>query len=142
MDWPENERFFLFLFCFLEHMCLWNHRTESYRNRLLRQSLLETLSSILSDNEPVPFTGNTHAVQCLLLLMGEKYFIYLIRLCQSKQKNKQNNNIRTTDGGVIKLIGLRFYRLQSNCDLDEVIAQKNSSFFFLNLFHVFRLKDS
>ncbi|KAE8284787.1 hypothetical protein D5F01_LYC16222 [Larimichthys crocea] len=39
-----------------EHSCLWNHKSESYRNRLLRQSLLETLSSILSDNEPVPFT--------------------------------------------------------------------------------------
>ncbi|XP_042365316.1 uncharacterized protein LOC121959863 [Plectropomus leopardus] len=36
--------------------CLWNHRSESYRNRLLRQSLLETLSSLLSENEPVPFT--------------------------------------------------------------------------------------
>ncbi|KAM7369374.1 hypothetical protein PAMP_013646 [Pampus punctatissimus] len=39
-----------------EHSCLWNHKSESYRNRLLRQSLLETLSSLLSDNEPVPFT--------------------------------------------------------------------------------------
>ncbi|XP_041816665.1 uncharacterized protein LOC121623461 [Chelmon rostratus] len=39
-----------------EHSCLWNHRSESYRNRLLRQSLLETLSSLLSDNEPVSFT--------------------------------------------------------------------------------------
>ncbi|XP_044190329.1 uncharacterized protein LOC122968881 [Thunnus albacares] len=39
-----------------EHSCLWNHKSESYRNRLLRQSLLETLSSLLSSNEPVPFT--------------------------------------------------------------------------------------
>ncbi|XP_040012873.1 uncharacterized protein LOC120806144 isoform X2 [Xiphias gladius] len=39
-----------------EHSCLWNHKSESYRNRLLRQSLLETLSSLLSDNEPLPFT--------------------------------------------------------------------------------------
>ncbi|XP_074545753.1 uncharacterized protein LOC141804993 isoform X2 [Halichoeres trimaculatus] len=39
-----------------EHSCLWNHKLESYRNRLLRQSLLEMLSSVLSDNEPVPFT--------------------------------------------------------------------------------------
>ncbi|XP_076613426.1 uncharacterized protein LOC143337649 [Chaetodon auriga] len=39
-----------------EHSCLWNHKSESYRNRLLRQSLLETLSSLLSDSEPVPFT--------------------------------------------------------------------------------------
>ncbi|XP_008301689.1 uncharacterized protein LOC103373562, partial [Stegastes partitus] len=38
------------------HSCLWNHKSESYRNRLLRQSLLETLSTLLSDNEPVPFT--------------------------------------------------------------------------------------
>ncbi|XP_037609575.1 uncharacterized protein LOC119478725 [Sebastes umbrosus] len=38
------------------HSCLWNHKSESYRNRLLRQSLLETLSSLLSDNESVPFT--------------------------------------------------------------------------------------
>ncbi|XP_054468167.1 uncharacterized protein LOC129102177 [Anoplopoma fimbria] len=39
-----------------EHSCLWNHKSESYRNRLLRQSLLETLSSLLSDNESAPFT--------------------------------------------------------------------------------------
>ncbi|CAK6978014.1 uncharacterized protein LOC128380654 [Scomber scombrus] len=39
-----------------EHSCLWNHKSESYRNRLLRQSLLETLSTLLSNNEPVPFT--------------------------------------------------------------------------------------
>ncbi|XP_022069170.2 uncharacterized protein LOC110964684 [Acanthochromis polyacanthus] len=39
-----------------EHCCLWNHKSESYRNRLLRQSLLESLSIALSDNEPVPFT--------------------------------------------------------------------------------------
>ncbi|XP_028273287.1 uncharacterized protein LOC114443450 [Parambassis ranga] len=39
-----------------EHTCLWNHKSEGYRNRLLRQSLLETLSNLLSPNEPVPFT--------------------------------------------------------------------------------------
>ncbi|KAK2818823.1 hypothetical protein Q5P01_024384 [Channa striata] len=39
-----------------EHSCLWNHKSESYRNRLLRLSLLKTLSNLLSDNEPVPFT--------------------------------------------------------------------------------------
>ncbi|XP_031711786.1 uncharacterized protein LOC116388245 [Anarrhichthys ocellatus] len=39
-----------------EHSCLWNHKSESYRNRLLRQSLLETLSGVLSDNESAPFT--------------------------------------------------------------------------------------
>ncbi|XP_029301330.1 uncharacterized protein LOC115017201 [Cottoperca gobio] len=38
------------------HSCLWNHKSDSYRNRLLRQSLLETLSSLLSDSESVPFT--------------------------------------------------------------------------------------
>ncbi|KAM9840949.1 uncharacterized protein ACBR49_014474 isoform 2-T2 [Aulostomus maculatus] len=39
-----------------ENSCLWNHKSESYRNKLLRQSLLETLSSLLSDSETVPFT--------------------------------------------------------------------------------------
>ncbi|XP_068429468.1 uncharacterized protein [Clinocottus analis] len=38
-----------------EHSCLWNHKSESYRNRLLRQSLLETLSGLLSDHEAAPF---------------------------------------------------------------------------------------
>ncbi|XP_034402768.1 uncharacterized protein LOC117740455 [Cyclopterus lumpus] len=38
-----------------EHSCLWNHKSESYRNRLLRQSLLETLSGLLSDDESAPF---------------------------------------------------------------------------------------
>ncbi|KAK2888587.1 hypothetical protein Q8A73_020035 [Channa argus] len=39
-----------------EHSCLWNHKSESYRNRMLRLSLLKTLSNLLSDNEPIPFT--------------------------------------------------------------------------------------
>ncbi|KAM3600018.1 uncharacterized protein V6R79_015832 [Siganus canaliculatus] len=39
-----------------EHNCLWNHKSELYKNKLLRQSLLETLSSLLSDNETVPFS--------------------------------------------------------------------------------------
>ncbi|XP_047424948.1 uncharacterized protein LOC124996201 [Mugil cephalus] len=39
-----------------DHSCLWNHKSEGYRNRLLRQRLLETLSSLLSHNEPIPFT--------------------------------------------------------------------------------------
>ncbi|XP_037548005.1 uncharacterized protein LOC119424588 [Nematolebias whitei] len=39
-----------------EHSCLWNHRLENYRNRFLRQSLLEKLSGLLSQNEPVPFS--------------------------------------------------------------------------------------
>ncbi|XP_041666412.1 uncharacterized protein LOC121524905 isoform X2 [Cheilinus undulatus] len=38
------------------HSCLWNHKSESYKNRLLRQSLLKMLSNILSDHESVPFT--------------------------------------------------------------------------------------
>ncbi|XP_068191290.1 uncharacterized protein [Antennarius striatus] len=41
---------------YAEHSCLWNHRSENYRNKLLRQTLLETLSSLLSDSEPVSFT--------------------------------------------------------------------------------------
>ncbi|XP_069579227.1 uncharacterized protein [Brachyistius frenatus] len=39
-----------------EHSCLWNHKSENYRNRLLRQNLLETLGGLLSDNELLPFT--------------------------------------------------------------------------------------
>lgn len=50
---------------------MWNHKSESYRNRLLRQSLLETLSSLLSDNEPVPFTGNNDGVSVVVLATGE-----------------------------------------------------------------------
>lgn len=53
--WSETKVQQLISF-YSEHSCLWNHKSESYRNRLLRQSLLETLSSILSDSEPVPFT--------------------------------------------------------------------------------------
>ncbi|KAM4634494.1 uncharacterized protein ACJ7VT_001130 [Polymixia lowei] len=39
------------------HSCLWNHRSESYRNRQLRQSTMDTLSNLLSENHPVPFTA-------------------------------------------------------------------------------------
>ncbi|XP_029920592.1 uncharacterized protein LOC115368568 [Myripristis murdjan] len=39
-----------------EHSCLWNHRSESYRNRQLRQSSMETLSRLLSQDQPAPFT--------------------------------------------------------------------------------------
>ncbi|XP_078142407.1 uncharacterized protein LOC144539932 [Centroberyx gerrardi] len=39
-----------------EHSCLWNHKSESYRNRQLRQSTMETLSRLLSDSQPAPFT--------------------------------------------------------------------------------------
>ncbi|XP_029025708.1 uncharacterized protein LOC114867296 [Betta splendens] len=53
--WSDAKVQQLILF-YSNHSCLWSHKSESYRNRLLRQSLLETLSSLLSDCEPVPFT--------------------------------------------------------------------------------------
>ncbi|KAG7498881.1 hypothetical protein JOB18_022975 [Solea senegalensis] len=53
--WTEDKVQQLISF-YSEHSCLWNHSSESYRNRLLRQSLLETLSSLLSDSETVSFT--------------------------------------------------------------------------------------
>ncbi|XP_040053131.2 uncharacterized protein LOC120831625 isoform X2 [Gasterosteus aculeatus] len=40
-----------------EHSCLWNHRSENYKNRLLRQSQLEALSSMLSDDGSPPFSA-------------------------------------------------------------------------------------
>ncbi|XP_076020414.1 uncharacterized protein LOC143011421 isoform X2 [Genypterus blacodes] len=39
-----------------EHSFLWNHKSDRYRNRLLRRTMLETLSSQLSAHAPVPFT--------------------------------------------------------------------------------------
>ncbi|XP_061554247.1 uncharacterized protein LOC133413642 isoform X3 [Phycodurus eques] len=39
-----------------EHDCLWNYKSERYRNKLMKQSLLETLSSLLSNNEQHSFT--------------------------------------------------------------------------------------
>ncbi|XP_023265486.1 uncharacterized protein LOC111657516 isoform X1 [Seriola lalandi dorsalis] len=53
--WSEDKVQQLISF-YSEQSCLWNNKSESYRNRLLRQSLLETLSRLLSENEPVPFT--------------------------------------------------------------------------------------
>ncbi|XP_029941545.1 uncharacterized protein LOC115383492 [Salarias fasciatus] len=41
---------------FSEHSGLWDRRAEGYQNRPLRQSLLETLSRLLSDGERVAFT--------------------------------------------------------------------------------------
>lgn len=59
---------------FAEHSCLWNHKSESYRNRLLRQSLLETLSNLLSDNEPVPFSGNNDGYLCYTVVCQKNNF--------------------------------------------------------------------
>ncbi|XP_034047321.1 uncharacterized protein LOC117528857 isoform X2 [Thalassophryne amazonica] len=53
--WTEDKVHQLITF-FSDHSCLWNHRLDSYRNRLLRQRLLESLSVLLSENEPIPFT--------------------------------------------------------------------------------------
>ncbi|RVE65467.1 hypothetical protein OJAV_G00116680 [Oryzias javanicus] len=53
--WSEAKTQQLISF-YSEHTCLWNHKSGNYKNRLLRQSLLETLSQLLSENEPVPFT--------------------------------------------------------------------------------------
>ncbi|XP_059214579.1 uncharacterized protein LOC131992884 [Centropristis striata] len=53
--WNEDKVQLLISF-YSAHSCLWNHKSEGYRNRLLRQSLLETLCGVLSDKEPVPFT--------------------------------------------------------------------------------------
>lgn len=78
---------------FLEHNCLWNHKSESYRNRLLRQSLLETLSSLLSDNQPVPFTGNNDAVRVVsrrTLTPQEIFHKFDEMLNEMGKKNKQH----------------------------------------------------
>ncbi|XP_029985301.1 uncharacterized protein LOC115415805 isoform X2 [Sphaeramia orbicularis] len=53
--WTEDKVEQLIRF-YSEHGCLWNLRSERYSNRLLRRSLLETLSALLSENQPVPFT--------------------------------------------------------------------------------------
>ncbi|TNM92419.1 hypothetical protein fugu_019431 [Takifugu bimaculatus] len=53
--WSDTKVQQLILF-YSEHSSLWNHRSESYKNRQLKQSLLELLSRLLSDREPVPFT--------------------------------------------------------------------------------------
>ncbi|XP_024124316.1 uncharacterized protein LOC112144189 isoform X1 [Oryzias melastigma] len=57
--WSEAKTQQLISF-YSEHTCLWNHKSGNYKNRLLRQSLLETLSRLLSENEPVAFTGICH----------------------------------------------------------------------------------
>lgn len=53
--WTEDKVEQLIRF-YSEHGCLWDLRSERYSNRLLRQSLLETLSALLSENQLVPFT--------------------------------------------------------------------------------------
>ncbi|KAM8873476.1 uncharacterized protein ACB058_004966 [Synchiropus picturatus] len=41
---------------FAEHSCLWNHKSDGYKNRSLKKSLLDRLSNMLTTNEAVPFT--------------------------------------------------------------------------------------
>ncbi|XP_077353299.1 uncharacterized protein LOC144002186 isoform X2 [Festucalex cinctus] len=53
--WNETKVHQLISF-YAEHDCLWNYKSERYKNKLMRQSLLETLSVLLSCNEQVPFT--------------------------------------------------------------------------------------
>ncbi|XP_078811699.1 uncharacterized protein LOC101159687 isoform X3 [Oryzias latipes] len=53
--WSEAKTQQLISF-YSEHSCLWNHKSANYKNRLLRQSLLETLSRLLSEDQPVAFT--------------------------------------------------------------------------------------
>ncbi|XP_077593827.1 uncharacterized protein LOC144210804 isoform X2 [Stigmatopora nigra] len=54
-QWNEAKIHQLVLF-YSKHKCLWNHKSESYKNKYMRQSLLETLSILLSDHEQPPFT--------------------------------------------------------------------------------------
>ncbi|XP_019745962.1 uncharacterized protein LOC109528099 isoform X2 [Hippocampus comes] len=52
--WNESKVHQLISF-YSEHDCLWNYKSERYKNKATRQSLLETLSVLLSSNEPLPF---------------------------------------------------------------------------------------
>ncbi|XP_061554245.1 uncharacterized protein LOC133413642 isoform X1 [Phycodurus eques] len=54
-QWNETKVHQLISF-YSEHDCLWNYKSERYRNKLMKQSLLETLSSLLSNNEQHSFT--------------------------------------------------------------------------------------
>ncbi|XP_077441427.1 uncharacterized protein LOC144063594 isoform X2 [Vanacampus margaritifer] len=54
-QWNETKVHQLISF-YSEHDCLWNYKSERYKNKLMRQSLLATLSVLLSCNEQVPFT--------------------------------------------------------------------------------------
>ncbi|XP_049593156.1 uncharacterized protein [Syngnathus scovelli] len=54
-QWNESKVHQLISF-YSEHDCLWNYKSVRYKNKLMRQSLLETLSVLLSSNEQLPFT--------------------------------------------------------------------------------------
>ncbi|XP_077478407.1 uncharacterized protein LOC144090621 [Stigmatopora argus] len=54
-QWNEAKIHQLIRF-YSKHESLWNYKSESYKNKFMRQSLLETLSILLSDNEQPPFT--------------------------------------------------------------------------------------
>ncbi len=67
---------YLVCFHFPEHSCLWNHKSESYKNRQLRWKTLEHLRILLSAHPPpVRFTGKA-VVDSLIfkvaLCVGEK----------------------------------------------------------------------
>ncbi|XP_051906126.1 uncharacterized protein LOC127590750 [Hippocampus zosterae] len=53
--WNESKVHQLISF-YSEHDCLWNYKSERYKKKAARQSLLETLSVLLSRNEALPFT--------------------------------------------------------------------------------------
>ncbi|GLD56758.1 uncharacterized protein AKAME5_000906400 [Lates japonicus] len=54
--WTEEKERALIAF-FSKHSCLWNHKSESYKNRQLRWKTLERLRILLSAHPPpVPFT--------------------------------------------------------------------------------------
>ncbi|XP_023265488.1 uncharacterized protein LOC111657516 isoform X3 [Seriola lalandi dorsalis] len=54
--WTEEKERALIAF-FSKHSCLWNHKSESYKNRQLRWKTLEQLRILLSAHPPpVPFT--------------------------------------------------------------------------------------
>ncbi|XP_051907901.1 uncharacterized protein LOC127591654 [Hippocampus zosterae] len=53
--WNESKVHQLISF-YSEHDCLWNYKSERYKKKAARQSLLEMLSVLLSRNEALPFT--------------------------------------------------------------------------------------
>ncbi|XP_061658176.1 uncharacterized protein LOC133491234 isoform X2 [Syngnathoides biaculeatus] len=54
-QWNEAKVHQLISF-YSEHDCLWNYKSERYKNKLMKQSLLETLSILLSNNEQQSYT--------------------------------------------------------------------------------------
>ncbi|XP_057675848.1 uncharacterized protein LOC130906011 [Corythoichthys intestinalis] len=54
-QWTEANIHQLISF-YSKHECLWNYKSERYKNKFMRQSLLETLSILLSNNEQPAFT--------------------------------------------------------------------------------------